>query len=56
MNSQKQNREYRIVLAGHEEILSNMRVKIRSELTQEKSSSGPLYQPYGIPLAAAGGV
>jgi len=32
LNTQKQNREYRIVLAGHEEILSNMRVKVRSEL------------------------
>jgi hypothetical protein len=32
MNTQKQNREYRIVLADHEEILSNLRVKISSEL------------------------
>jgi hypothetical protein len=32
MNTQKQNREYRIVLADHEEILCNLRVKIRSEL------------------------
>jgi hypothetical protein len=32
MSMWKQNREYRIVLANHEEILCNMRVKIRSEL------------------------
>lgn len=32
MNTQAQNREYRIVLADHEEILSNLRVRIRSEL------------------------
>jgi hypothetical protein len=32
MKTQKQNREYRIVLADHEEILCNMRVKICSEL------------------------
>jgi hypothetical protein len=32
MNTQKQNREYRIVLADHEEILCNLRVKICSEL------------------------
>jgi len=32
MSMRKQNREYRIVLADHEEILCNMRVKIRSEL------------------------
>jgi hypothetical protein len=32
MNTQKQNREYRIVLADHEEILCNSKVKIRSEL------------------------
>ena len=32
MNTQKQNREYRIVLADHEEILRDLRVKIRSEL------------------------
>lgn len=32
LNTRKQNREYRIVLADHEEILSNSRVKIRSEL------------------------
>ena len=32
LNTPKQNREYRIVLAGHEEVLSNCRVKIRSEL------------------------
>lgn len=32
MSTRKQNREYRIVLADHEEILRNMRVKIRSEL------------------------
>jgi len=34
MNGQNQNREYRIVLADHEEILSNLRVKIRSEISQ----------------------
>jgi len=32
MNTQKQNREYRIVLADHEEILSNLRVKVSFEL------------------------
>lgn len=32
LNTQKQNREFRIVLVDHEEILSNLRVKIRSEL------------------------
>jgi hypothetical protein len=32
MNTQKQNREYPIVLADHEEILSNLRVKVSSEL------------------------
>ena len=32
MNTQKQNREYRIVLADHEEILCTSKVKIRSEL------------------------
>src|SRR3984893_18576300 len=32
MNTQKQNREYGIVLADHEEILCNSRVKIRSEV------------------------
>lgn len=32
LNAPKQNREYRIVLADHEEILSNLKVKIRSEL------------------------
>jgi hypothetical protein len=32
LNTQKQNREYRIVLADHEEVLCNSRVKIRSEL------------------------
>jgi len=32
MNIQKQNREYRIVLADHEEILRNHRIKIRTEL------------------------
>jgi hypothetical protein len=32
MNAQAQNREYRIVLADHEEILSNLRVRIRSEV------------------------
>ena len=32
LNTPKQNREYRIVLADHEEVLSNSRVKIRSEL------------------------
>src|SRR5215469_13814586 len=32
LNTPKQNREYRIVLAEHEEVLSNCRVKIRSEL------------------------
>jgi hypothetical protein len=32
LNTQKQNREYRIVLADHEEILSKLRVTIRSEL------------------------
>jgi hypothetical protein len=32
MNTLAQNREYRIVLADHEEILSKLRVKIRSEL------------------------
>jgi len=32
MNTQMQNREYRIVLADHEEILPNLRIKIRSEL------------------------
>jgi chaperonin cofactor prefoldin len=32
MNIQKQNREYRIVLADQEEILRNLTVKIRSEL------------------------
>jgi len=31
MNIRKQNREYRIVLADHEEILCNSTVKIRSE-------------------------
>ena len=30
MNTQAQNREYRIVLADHEEILSNLRVRTRS--------------------------
>ena len=30
MNTRAQNREYRIVLADHEEILCNFRVKIRS--------------------------
>lgn len=32
LSTQKQNREYRIVLADHEEVLCNSRVKIRSEL------------------------
>jgi hypothetical protein len=32
MNTQKQNREYRIVLVDHEEILRNSGVSIRSEL------------------------
>jgi hypothetical protein len=32
MNSKKQNREHRIVLADHEEILCNSRIKIRAEL------------------------
>jgi hypothetical protein len=32
LNTRKRNREYRIVLADHEEILSNLRVRIRSEL------------------------
>ena len=32
LNTPKQNREHRIVLADHEEVLSNSRVKIRSEL------------------------
>jgi hypothetical protein len=32
LNIQKQNREYRIVQANHEEILCNFRVKIRGEL------------------------
>src|SRR5215469_6577386 len=32
LNTQKQNREFRIVLADHEEILSNLRVKVQSEL------------------------
>jgi hypothetical protein len=32
MNTQKQNREYRIVLADHEEILCSNRIKIRTEL------------------------
>lgn len=32
MNGKKQNREYRIVLADHEEILCNSRIKIRAEL------------------------
>ncbi len=32
LNTKKQNREFRIVLADHEEVLSNSRVKIRSEL------------------------
>jgi hypothetical protein len=32
LNGQKQNREYGTVLADHEEVLSNSRVKIRSEL------------------------
>ena len=32
MNGEKQNREYRIVLADHEEIVCNSRIKIRAEL------------------------
>jgi hypothetical protein len=32
LNTPKQNREYRIVLADHEEVLSNSRVTIHSEL------------------------
>jgi hypothetical protein len=32
LNTRAQNREYRIVLADHEQILSNSQVKIRSEL------------------------
>jgi hypothetical protein len=32
LKTKKQNREYRIVLADHEEVLCNSRVKIRSEL------------------------
>jgi hypothetical protein len=32
MNSKKQNREDRVVLADHEEILCNFRIKIRAEL------------------------
>lgn len=32
LNTKRQNREYRIVLADHEEVLCNSRVKIRSEL------------------------
>jgi hypothetical protein len=32
LNTQKQNREYRIVVADHEEVFSNSRVKIASEL------------------------
>jgi hypothetical protein len=32
MNTKAQNREYRIVLADHEETLRNSRVRIRSEL------------------------
>jgi hypothetical protein len=32
MNGKKKNREHRIVLADHEEILCNSRIKIRAEL------------------------
>ena len=32
LNTKKQNREFRIVLADHEEVLSKSRVKIRPEL------------------------